>query len=176
MVAAAGAGPLPIPQQEFTTESLSAAIRYCLSPEASRAAAVIAQRMQFEVGVEAAVRSFHRNLPVKRMSCDILPHLPAAFCFDKGKAKIKLSSLATEVLICKAPKDARYFKLYVPQSLCKIPILMSKQIRKQAHQHRDSPMGPHLRRSVRCIWYRRRSHDSLYRNVHQANYRIPRRP
>jgi hypothetical protein len=99
MVAAAGAGPMPITQQELTTESLSEAISYCLSHKAARAAAVIAQKMQSEVGVEAAARSFHRNLLIKIMPCDILPHLPAAFCFNKEKDKIKLSSLAAEVVI-----------------------------------------------------------------------------
>jgi hypothetical protein len=143
---------MPIPQREFTTESLSKAISYCLS-------------------LEAAVRSFHKNLPLQTLSCDVLPDLPAAFCFNKGKDKIKLSSLATEVVIRKAPKDARYFKLYVPQSLCKISILMSMQIREQAHKHRDTTMGPYLRRSLRFIRHRHGSHNILDRSVH----RIPRR-
>jgi hypothetical protein len=111
MVAAAGAGPEPISQRDLTAESLSTAIRYCLSHEAARAAAVIAQKMQSEVGVQAAARSFHQNLPLKNMSCDVLPHLPAAFCFNKGKDKIKLSSLVTEAVIGKASKDAKYLKL-----------------------------------------------------------------
>jgi hypothetical protein len=76
MVAGAGAGPMPIPQRDITAESLSQAIRFCLSPEAASAAAVIAQKMQSERGVEAAVMSFHRNLPIKDMSCDVLPRLP----------------------------------------------------------------------------------------------------
>ncbi|KAH7349176.1 hypothetical protein BKA66DRAFT_447158 [Pyrenochaeta sp. MPI-SDFR-AT-0127] len=112
MVAAAGAGPMPIPQRELTTESLSEAVRYCLSHEAARAAADIAQKMQSEVGIEAAARSFHKSLPVKNMPCDVLPHLPAAFWFNKGKDKIKLSSFATEIVIEKASKDAKYLKLY----------------------------------------------------------------
>ena len=174
MVAAAGAGPMPIPQREFTTESLSKAISYCLSPEAAKAAAVIAQKMHSERGVEAAVRSFHKNLPLQSLSCDVLPDLPAAFCFNKGKDKIKLSSFATEVVIRKAPKDARYLQLYVAQSLCKISILMSMQIREQAHKHRDSTMGPYLRRSLRFIRHRHRSHNIHHRSVYQANYRIPR--
>lgn len=111
MVAVAGAGPAPIPQREFTTQSLSEAVKYCLSSEAARAAAVIAQKMQSEVGVETAAKSFHRNLPVDLMRCEVLPHLPAAFCFNKGKDKIRLSSLATEVVFSKAPKDAKHLRL-----------------------------------------------------------------
>ncbi|KAH6849571.1 hypothetical protein B0T12DRAFT_418528 [Alternaria alternata] len=112
MVAAAGAGPMPIPQRDITAESLSQAIRFCLSPEAASAAAVIAQKMQSERGVEAAVMSFHRNLPIKDMSCDVLPHLPATFGFYKKGHKWKLSSLATEVMARKLPKDAKNLKLY----------------------------------------------------------------
>jgi hypothetical protein len=114
MVAAAGAGPMPIPQRDITAESLSQAIRFCLSPEAASAAAVIAQKMQSERGVEAAVMSFHRNLPIRDMSCDVLPHLPATFGFYKKGQKWKLSSLATEVMARKLPKDAKNLKLYAP--------------------------------------------------------------
>lgn len=53
MVAAAGAGPIPILQREIKSESLSYASRYYMSPEASNATAAIAQRMQSEK-VEAA--------------------------------------------------------------------------------------------------------------------------
>ena len=113
MIAAAGAGPLPIPQRELTTESLSEAIRYCLSNEAASAAALIAQKMQSEVGVEAAVRSFHRNLPLKNIPCDVMIHLPATFCFSKGKDDIKLSSLAAEAVLSESFKDAKHLKLYV---------------------------------------------------------------
>ncbi|CAN9325860.1 unnamed protein product [Alternaria alternata] len=112
MVAAAGAGPMPIPQRDITAESLSQAIRFCLSPEAASAAAVIAQKMQSERGVEAAVMSFHRNLPIRDMSCDVLPHLPATFGFHKKGQKWKLSSLVTEVMARKLPKDAKNLKLY----------------------------------------------------------------
>lgn len=116
MVAAAGAGPIPIPQREFTSESLSEAIKYCLSHEAASAAALIARKMQSEAGVEAAARSFHQNLPIKDMTCDILPHLPASFCFNKGKQKIKLSSVASQIVFDKASNDAKYLKMYEPWS------------------------------------------------------------
>lgn len=110
MIAAAGAGPIPIPQKELTAESLAEAIGYCLSSEAVYAARDISQRMQSEAGVEAAVWSFHRNLPLKNLSCDILPNFPAVWCFSKRKA-IKLSSLAAEIILSKEPTSAKYFKL-----------------------------------------------------------------
>ena len=126
MVAAAGAGPKPIPQRDLTAESLSHAIKYCMSPEAANAAADIAQKMQFERGVEAAVMSFHRNLPIKDMSCDILPHLPATFCIGKGKQKIRMSSLATQILIEKTLKDVKHLKLYA--SCPRVRILTDRTI------------------------------------------------
>jgi len=98
MITAAGAGPMPIPQQKLTGESLSQAIRFCLSDNAVKAAETIAQKMQSEIGVEAAARYFHCNLPVEAMCCDMIPHLPAAFSCTKGKKKLKLSSLAAAVL------------------------------------------------------------------------------
>lgn len=113
MVAAAGAGPKPIPQQQLTVETLSEAITYCLSPEASRAAEEIASKIQSETGVEAAAKSFHKNLPTtKDMACDIIPHLPAAFMFEKGNRKVKMSSLAAEIMLENAPKEAKSLVLY----------------------------------------------------------------
>ena len=111
MCAVAGAGPAPIPQKKLTTETLSQAIRYCLSAEAARAAQEIAQKMQAEDGVRAAAQSFHQNLPVKRMACNLLPHLPASFCYKKGKNSILLSSFAAQLVLQKAPKEAKYLEL-----------------------------------------------------------------
>lgn len=111
MCAAAGAGPPPIPQKELTTDTLSEAIKYCLSNEAAVAAAVIAQKMQAETGVKNAARYFHQHLPTKRIGCDVMPHLPATFRFNKGKDAIRLSSLAAELILQGSPKDAKYLGL-----------------------------------------------------------------
>lgn len=111
MCAVAGAGPAPIPQKQLTTDTLSAAIKYCLSGDAAVAAAAIAQKMKAETGVENAARSFHQQLPLKRMPCDILAHLPAAFRFRRGNTDIRLSSLAAEFVFQGSPKDAKYLKL-----------------------------------------------------------------
>jgi hypothetical protein len=111
MVAAAGAGPTPIPQKELNTESLSRAIKFCLSNEAAVAAAKIAQKMSTEAGVQDAARSFHRNLPIQDMACDLIPHLAATFQLDKGKRMKKLSSLATGMILANQPKEAKSLKL-----------------------------------------------------------------
>lgn len=104
---------MPIPQKQLTTENLSQAIRFCLSDEAAQAAAAIAQKMEAEVGVRAAAMSFHKNLPIEKMQCDLMPHLPASFCFKKGKDNIKLSSLAAEVVFANTPKEAKNLELQV---------------------------------------------------------------
>jgi hypothetical protein len=112
MCAVAGAGPAPIPQKQLTTDTLSEAIKYCLSNEAAVAAAAIAQKMQAETGVQNATRSFHQHLPLNRVSCDIMPHLPATLRFKKGRVDIKLCSLAAELVFQKSPKDAKHLELY----------------------------------------------------------------
>lgn len=111
MCAVAGAGPEPIPQKQLTTDTLSEAIKYCLSSEAATAAAAIAQKMQAEIGVTNAAQSFHKHLPISRIACDIMPHLPATFRFKKGKQDIKLSSLAVELILQSSPKDAKQLEL-----------------------------------------------------------------
>ncbi|KAH6657053.1 hypothetical protein BKA67DRAFT_512878 [Truncatella angustata] len=99
MVAAAGAGPDPIPQRQLNEENLADAINFCLTPEASSAALVLAQKMQAESGVRTAVDMFHAQLPVTEMQCDILRDRAAAWRFKKGKLQLKLSKLAAEVLV-----------------------------------------------------------------------------
>jgi hypothetical protein len=99
MVAAAGAGPRPIPQRQLNSKNLAEAIRYCLTPEASTAARTLAEKMRAEDGVRNAVNHFHANLPLEAMQCDILKNKAAAWFFKKGKVHMKLSKLAAETLV-----------------------------------------------------------------------------
>jgi hypothetical protein len=98
MVAAAGAGPEPIPQLQLSTKNLAEAIRFCLSPNALEAAQQMAAKMRAESGVERAVQSFYANLPLKQMRCDVLPSRAAVWKCKKGKRQMKLSSMAVSVL------------------------------------------------------------------------------
>ena len=98
MVAAAGAGPKPIPFKALTVETLSKAISFCLTPAAAVAAKGIAEKMKAESGVRAAVKSFHDNLPLDSMQCDLFPDQPAVWEYRKRSKKIKLSKLAVDVL------------------------------------------------------------------------------
>lgn len=100
MIAAAGAGPRPIPHRSLNVENLANAIAYCLTPEAAAAARSIAQRMATENGVTTAVQSFHRNLPLALLPRDIFPHLPAVWTYkiSSNKETVRLSKLAAQVL------------------------------------------------------------------------------
>ncbi|KAM0550288.1 hypothetical protein ACHAPJ_008958 [Fusarium lateritium] len=77
MVHAGGAGPAPIPFKSLNSENLAEAIRFCLTAEASTSAREIAHKMSSEAGVRRAVASFHANLPLSDMRCDMLPNSAA---------------------------------------------------------------------------------------------------
>lgn len=95
-----GAGPPPIPHASLNSANLADAIRTCLHPQTAIAAAQIATRMRHEQGVTEAVNSFHRNLPVEEMSCDLLPRRNAVWRLRVSKDKaLKLSDRATYILL-----------------------------------------------------------------------------
>ncbi|KAF1950307.1 sterol glucosyltransferase [Byssothecium circinans] len=97
MVAAAGAGPRPIHHKLLTSQNLTDAIAFCLMPDARQAAQTISSRMASERGIEAAVQSFHANLPLETMQCAILRNALAAWTYKK--TNIQLSKLAAQLLI-----------------------------------------------------------------------------
>lgn len=97
MVAAAGAGPKPIPYKLLSSQNLADAISFCLTPEAIKAAQALSSQMFNEHGVEAAVQSFHANLPLESMQCAILPHCLASWTYKKSS--MRLSKFAAQVLI-----------------------------------------------------------------------------
>ncbi|KAF4335669.1 sterol glucosyltransferase [Fusarium beomiforme] len=99
MVHAGGAGPTPIPFKSLNSQNLAEAIRFCLAPEASTAARKIADKMSSETGVRRAVASFHANLPLNDMRCEILPNLPAVWRYEKKGKQMKLSKMAAEILV-----------------------------------------------------------------------------
>lgn len=115
MVAAAGAGPAPIPYKQLTVDALAAGIRYCLTEQATAAASAIAHKMSSESGVHAAVSSFHRNLPLERLQCDLYPSQPAVWSVSvpKSREKLKLSKFAAESLVADGLIDKKNFTMYV---------------------------------------------------------------
>jgi hypothetical protein len=113
MVANAGAGPSPIPHEELTAAKIADALRYCLSPEAAAAAARLAEQMKSEMGVQAAVQSFHRHLPLERLQCDLLPDQPAVWSYTKGERQIKLSKIVAESVLSKTSSEYKNMKMSV---------------------------------------------------------------
>ncbi|ENH64141.1 Sterol 3-beta-glucosyltransferase [Fusarium oxysporum f. sp. cubense race 1] len=111
VVASNGAGPPPIAYKSISVEKLSSAIKFCLSPEAQAAANRIASQMRQERGVETAVNSFHRHLPIANLTCELIPHNAARWQYvgksKKGdKGQIRISNAALKVLL-----DAKKAKL-----------------------------------------------------------------
>lgn len=116
MVAAAGAGPKPIPYKALNVNTLVEAIRFCLQPKALEAAYEISTKMRAESGVEAAVTSFHANLPVYNLGCDVIKGEPAAWVCRKGRTKIKLSKAAAEILSSHLRVDFKSLRMWVSRA------------------------------------------------------------
>ncbi|KAI9149892.1 Sterol 3-beta-glucosyltransferase UGT80B1 [Paramyrothecium foliicola] len=110
MVAAAGAGPEPIPQKSLSVEKLVEAIQLCLTPQTAQAAAAIATKMQSENGVKQAVASFHKHLRPYVVECDVLKGLPATWVYARKRNKIRLSKLAADVLLTHLKIDGERLK------------------------------------------------------------------
>ncbi|RGP79749.1 udp- transferase [Fusarium longipes] len=112
MVNAGGAGPAPIPFKSLNKDNLADAIRFCMTPEASAAARTIANKMSREAGVRRAVASFHANLPLKNMRCDMLPNQAAAWTFKTKDTTFKLSKIAAEILSSNGKISRKNLKAY----------------------------------------------------------------
>ncbi|KAJ5971412.1 uncharacterized protein N7479_001330 [Penicillium vulpinum] len=97
IVAAAGAGPLPVPYKQLTVEKLTDAIKTALKPSTQEKAQKIAMKMQTESGVQDGVRSFHRHLKLKTLRCAICPTRPAVWHINQ--TSIGLSAFAAAVLV-----------------------------------------------------------------------------
>ena len=99
MVHTSGSGPAPIPFKQLNSQNLEVAIRFCLTEDASIAAQQIAGKMASESGVRRAVASFHANLPLNSMRCDILSNLPAVWLYERKGKSMRLSKMAAEMLV-----------------------------------------------------------------------------
>lgn len=111
MIARAGAGPKPIPYASLDFQRLTGAIQFCLTPEAKQAARNVALKMKTESGVQAAVDSFHRNLPLNKMRCDLIPRQVASWKYKKNKVSLRLSNAAVQVLMEDQKIDSKQLRL-----------------------------------------------------------------
>lgn len=110
IVAAAGAGPLPVSPKELTSQSLADAISFCLTPEAVTAAQGLATKMRSESGVITAIKSFYANLPQQKMACDVLPDQAATWTYKRKKKTLSLSKKAAAILIDSREVEAKKLK------------------------------------------------------------------
>ncbi|CAE6514541.1 unnamed protein product [Rhizoctonia solani] len=97
MIARAGAGPEPIPQDELSTRKLIAAFEFVKSSRARGAAERMGRQIRNESGVMLGVDSFHKHLPLLNMRCDIDPHKLAEWW--SPEYYLRLSGFAVTVLI-----------------------------------------------------------------------------
>jgi hypothetical protein len=67
--------------------------------------------MESEAGVKAAVQSFHRQLPLEHIRCDINPEEPAVWLYSKTKRPIKLSKTATEIILSNAQAESKDLRM-----------------------------------------------------------------
>lgn len=111
MVAAAGSGTKPIPYQSLSTEKLVEAIQFCLTPGASLAAQGIAAKMKAESGVQTAVASFHANLPLQDLKCDIIKDQPAVWEYRGKRGQLRLSKVAADILASHLKVDLNKLKM-----------------------------------------------------------------
>jgi hypothetical protein len=69
--------------------------------------------MSYESGVKDAVKSFHRNLPIEKMRCDLLPQKIAVWRYEMGeKYSLKLSDEAVFILMEKKELKMKNIKTY----------------------------------------------------------------
>ncbi|KAI9155563.1 glycosyltransferase family 1 protein [Paramyrothecium foliicola] len=114
MVAAAGAGPSPIPYKQLTSQNLGDALKFCISQEAIEAAQKISEMMRNENGVVSAVESFHTHLPLANLRCSILDNQPAVWTYKTKGTKVLLSNMAAAILAEHCKIDPK--KLHINES------------------------------------------------------------
>lgn len=115
MVAAAGAGPDPIPHKLLTCQNLAESISFCLTKDAMVCAHSLSAQMDSERGVDAAVQSFHANLPLEAMQCALVPYTTASWVYKK--ASVRLSKLAAQILIDNDVIDSSDLESYETQTV-----------------------------------------------------------
>ncbi|KAI4717975.1 UDP-Glycosyltransferase/glycogen phosphorylase [Aureobasidium sp. EXF-10727] len=122
MIANAGAGPKPLPPRQMTAAKLADAITFLMREETLAAAKTIAKRMSHEQGVQAAVNSFHRHLPVEVMQCDLIPDRPAVWTLKSGRNRVKLSKQAAEILTSQRSSLRKDLKSYQSKPITIEPV------------------------------------------------------
>ncbi|CAL3973656.1 unnamed protein product [Diplocarpon coronariae] len=113
MVSRAGAGPVPIPNKQLTSDNLAAAITESLRPEKLERAKELGAKIHEEMGCETGAKSFHDMLDVDHLRCSLAPSRVAVWRLKRTQTR--LSALAANVLANKGLVDFRDLKLYRPR-------------------------------------------------------------
>lgn len=109
MVAKAGAGPAPIPSKNLNAESLAQAITEAIQPPCVQKAKELSARISEESGSESGAESFHYELEVDRLRCQLSPRRAAVWRIRR--TNFRLSTFAATVLAHEKLLDFRELKL-----------------------------------------------------------------
>ncbi|KAH6650255.1 hypothetical protein F5144DRAFT_543338 [Chaetomium tenue] len=112
MVAKAGAGPAPIPYKKLTAETLAAAIEHAVLPQTQARARELGAKIKQEKGADVGGKSFHQFLNTDNMRCSLAPSRVAVW--RVRRSKVRLSTLATAVLVKQGLLKYTDLKLYRP--------------------------------------------------------------
>jgi len=95
MVAKAGAGPLPIPSKQLTSDNLAAAILEALKPTTLSRAQGLGSSIASETGTETGARSFHDKLNVDSLRCTLAPSRTAVWRIKRTDVRLSAFTAAT---------------------------------------------------------------------------------
>ena len=109
MVARAGAGPLPIPSKQLTSDKLAAAILEALKPTTLQRAQELGALIGSEKGTDAGAQSFHEKLGLDSMRCLVSPSRAAVWRVKR--TTIRLSAFAATTLFNENLLDFNNLKL-----------------------------------------------------------------
>lgn len=113
MVARAGAGPDPIPHKQLTADSLAEAIKVCLKPESQERAQELAAKIASENGSDNGAESFHQNLNLDGLRCNLAPCRAAVW--RVRRTQVRLSAMAACTLANEGLLEFNDLKLYRPR-------------------------------------------------------------
>ncbi|CAF3102495.1 unnamed protein product, partial [Rotaria sp. Silwood2] len=110
MISKSGAGPTPVPGKHLNINDLAEAFRIAHEPDKREAAHKLSVAFQHENGCEAAVRSFHANLPLSKMRSDLEPSYCAYFRLNDYNLQISIP--VAQVLIAAGAIEEDQLKSY----------------------------------------------------------------
>lgn len=102
MVNNAGAGPSPLPVEQWQPESLAESFKSMYSKEQKKAAVTMSKAFRRENGAKEAVRVFHEKLHPGQLECDLLPTDVAKYYVPNWRLKLGLR--AVEIMLHHRPK------------------------------------------------------------------------